>query len=87
VDAEPKNKTWVKVAGVLSGGMLMLTLVATFSKAETQALVQKDPSIGLTANLGQILFNDFALPFEISSILLLSAMVGAIMLSKKEVKN
>jgi NADH:ubiquinone oxidoreductase subunit 6 (subunit J) len=27
------------------------------------------------------------LPFEISSILLLSAMVGAIMLSKKEVKN
>jgi NADH-quinone oxidoreductase subunit J len=87
VDAEPKNKTWVKVAGVLSGGMLMLTLIATFSKAETQALVQKDPSIGVTANLGKILFNDFALPFEISSILLLSAMVGAIMLSKKEVKN
>jgi NADH-quinone oxidoreductase subunit J len=87
VDAEPKNKTWVKVAGVLSGGMLMLTLIATFSKAETQALVQKDPSIGVTANLGKILFNDFALPFEISSILLLSAMVGAIMLSKKEAKN
>ena len=87
LDAEPKNKTWVKIAGVLSGGMLMLTLIATFSKAETQALVQKDPSIGVTANLGKILFNDFALPFEISSILLLSAMVGAIMLSKKEAKN
>ena len=87
VDAEPKKSNWVKFAGVISGGMLMLTLIATFYKAETQAMVQKDPSIGVTANLGKILFNEFALPFEISSILLLSAMVGAILLSKKDAKN
>jgi NADH-quinone oxidoreductase subunit J len=87
VSAEPVKKTWVKVAGVVSGGMLLLTLVATFGKAETQPLIQKDATIGVTANLGKILFNEFALPFEISSVLLLGAMVGAIMLSKKEVKN
>jgi NADH-quinone oxidoreductase subunit J len=32
------------------------------------------------------LFNDFALPFEVSSILFLAAMVGAVMLGKKEIK-
>jgi NADH-quinone oxidoreductase subunit J len=50
-------------------------------------LIQDNPEIGVTANLGKILFNEFALPFEISSVLLLSAMIGAIMLSKKDTKK
>ena len=37
-------------------------------------------------NLGHVLFTDFALPFEVSSILFLAAMVGAVMLGKKEIK-
>ncbi|MBP6459340.1 MAG: NADH-quinone oxidoreductase subunit J [Crocinitomicaceae bacterium] len=86
-NAEPVKTNWVKFAGVISGGLLLLTLVATFHKAETIALIQNKPEIGLTANLGKILFNEFALPFEISSVLLLSAMIGAILLSKKEVKK
>jgi NADH-quinone oxidoreductase subunit J len=40
--------------------------------------------IGLIENLGKILFTDFVVPFEISSILFLSAMVGAVMIGKKE---
>jgi NADH-quinone oxidoreductase subunit J len=39
--------------------------------------------IGLIKNLGMVLFNEFTLPFEIISILLLAAMVGAIVLGKK----
>jgi NADH-quinone oxidoreductase subunit J len=34
--------------------------------------------------LGKVLFSDFLLPFEISSILLFSAMVGAVLLAKKD---
>jgi NADH-quinone oxidoreductase subunit J len=34
-------------------------------------------------NLGKILFSEYRLPFEVSSILFLSAMVGAVMLGKK----
>jgi NADH-quinone oxidoreductase subunit J len=83
-DAEAQKSNWLKLAAVISGGMLLITLVASFKGSETVALVQKNPEIGITANLGKILFNEFALPFEISSILLLSAMVGAVMLSQKE---
>ncbi len=42
--------------------------------------------VGATAPLGQLLFKQFLLPFEILSLLLLVAMLGVILLSKKEVK-
>ena len=39
---------------------------------------------GETDRLGQLLFTDYVLPFEIISVLLLVAMVGCILLSKRE---
>ena len=39
---------------------------------------------GETKGLGQLLFTDYVLPFEIISVLLLVAMVGCILLSKRE---
>jgi NADH-quinone oxidoreductase subunit J len=41
---------------------------------------------GSTFNLGKLLFTDYLLPFEIVSVLLLVAMVGVILLSKKDLK-
>jgi NADH-quinone oxidoreductase subunit J len=46
-----------------------------------------NPEIGLVKNLGKVLFNEFLLPFELSSLLLLTAMIGAILLAKKEPKQ
>ncbi len=40
--------------------------------------------IGLVENLGRVLFRDFLLPFELASVLFLVAMVGAVMLGKRE---
>ena len=39
---------------------------------------------GLIKTLGKVLFTDYVLPFEISSILFLSAMVGAVVIGKKD---
>ena len=41
---------------------------------------------GATAPLGKLLFTQYLLPFEIVSVLLLVAMVGVILLSKKDLK-
>lgn len=41
---------------------------------------------GDTVSLGKLLFSNYLLPFEIVSVLLLVAMVGVILLSKKELK-
>ena len=42
-------------------------------------------SFGTTAEVGTFLFTDFVLPFEVASILLLAAMVGAVVLAKSKV--
>jgi NADH-quinone oxidoreductase subunit J len=44
-------------------------------------------SAGLVENLGQLLFTKYVLPFEISSVLFLAAMVGSVLLAKREKTN
>ncbi|HSC77315.1 MAG TPA: NADH-quinone oxidoreductase subunit J [Candidatus Acidoferrales bacterium] len=47
-------------------------------------LVQSDRMVGRTAAVGQLLFRDYVLPFELTSILILVAILGAVVLAKKE---
>ena len=82
-DTEPHKKTIYKFAAIVSGGLLMLVLVAALKGADTaQVRLGAHSDVGLVKNLGKMLFNEFLLPFEIVSVLLLAAMVGAVMLGK-----
>ena len=40
---------------------------------------------GATARIGEHLFTDYLLPFELASVLLLMAMIGAIVLARRDV--
>ncbi len=82
-DQEPNKSKWMKIAGVLSGGSLMLLLVASLKNSQAIA-GGGDAGIGLIQQLGKTLFSEYVVPFEISSVLFLSAMVGAVILGKKE---
>jgi len=76
---------WVKAIAIIAGCLLGLVLIGVFKGYEIRA--SADPMIsqlGLVKNLGKILYKDYLLPFEFSSILFLTAMVGAILLGKKE---
>jgi len=83
-DSEPQKPILYKVIGVVLSGVLLTLFVGVFKQLDVQYSQMPQTDIGLIKNLGIILFNDFALPFEIISILLLVAMVGAIVLGKKE---
>lgn len=85
-ETEPQKTRWLKLAGAVAGGSLLLVLVAALKKADIGKDIAETRmgDIGLIENLGKILFTDFVVPFEISSILFLSAMVGAVMIGKKE---
>ena len=86
-DAEPVKSNLVKLAGVIGGGCFLITIVASIKAfGVSPQVVLQNPSLGLVKNLGKVLFNEFLLPFEISSILLLSAMVGAVLLATKDPK-
>ncbi|MBA2610844.1 MAG: NADH-quinone oxidoreductase subunit J [Bacteroidetes bacterium] len=86
-DNEPQ-KTWVtKIIAGIAGGMLLCVLVGSLKGSEQLGISQYGSSqIGMVKNLGKVLFSEFLFPFEIASILLLAALVGSIMIGKKEIK-
>jgi NADH-quinone oxidoreductase subunit J len=84
VDAEPQRNKLLQFAGVIAGGILMLVLLSALVKSNAMAVQLGEGSQGLIKTLGQVLFRDYVLPFEISSVLFLSAMIGAVVISKKE---
>jgi NADH-quinone oxidoreductase subunit J len=76
--------------GTMTGLLLLIQTWYTIGRSSLSgvrgpvdsALIAK---VGHTELLGTALFTDFLLPFEITSILLLAAMVGAVILSKKKI--
>ncbi len=70
----------VITAGAL-GGLFVYFL------ARVQSGTASGPELeGSTVELGRVLFSQYLLPFEVVSLLLLVAMVGVVLLSKKDLK-
>jgi NADH-quinone oxidoreductase subunit J len=65
--------------------ILILYKQGTVNSSAGEISPEMVESIGHTELIGKALFTDFLLPFEIASILLLVAIVGAIVLAKREV--
>ena len=85
-ETEPVKNRWLQIAGAISGGSLLLVLVAALKDTEIQQqqVMIAEGNIGLIKTLGKELFTNYVVPFEISSILFLSAMVGAVVIGKKD---
>src|ERR1041385_4803516 len=84
-ETETHKPAWIQISAVVAGGILMVTLVGALKGAGKMVGGPEDTNIGLVNNLGKVLFTDFLVPFEISSVLFLAAMVGAVMLGKKNI--
>jgi NADH-quinone oxidoreductase subunit J len=69
--------------GALAAAGFVVILVLSFRGTELTPARDGD-LVGSTEAIGAALFRDFLLPFEVTSLLLLVAMVGAVMLGKRE---
>lgn len=68
------------------GGVLMVEAIILAFKGQTALPAAADvgsPQRGNTESLGEVLFSTYLFPFEIASLILLVAMIGAVILSKK----
>jgi NADH-quinone oxidoreductase subunit J len=81
-----KIKSFGLVAGVVSVGAIAAIFMRSLLSTKPGAGLPTPTAAGDTATLGAMLFKDYLLPFEIVSLLLLVAMVGVILLSKKDLK-
>jgi NADH-quinone oxidoreductase subunit J len=85
-ETEPAKNHRQNFISIISGGCLLLVLLAALMTAKEQhAVMVGAGNAGLIKTLGKVLFKDYVVPFELSSALFLSAMVGAVVISKKDV--
>lgn len=73
------------VGGLVSVGAIFMIFVSSLLAAKPGAGALANTE-GSTFELGRLLFTQYLLPFEIVSVLLLVAMVGVVLLSKKDLK-
>ncbi len=75
-----------KIVGVvLVLGFVMEMAYIVFSTGTGSGVSGEALTIGTVEGLGDALFGKFLLPFELTSLLLLAAIVGAVILAKKKI--
>lgn len=84
-ESEAHKPALARIAAVISSGLLLFVLIAALKKTDAFVPpIHVDGNIGLVKTLGNVLLNEYLLPFEFASILLLSAMIGAVLIAKKD---
>ena len=89
LDLKEEERRKIKSFGLIAGVIAVGAIAGIFWRALRQSTLSANPSPqveGSTVPLGKLLFTQYLLPFEIVSVLLLVAMVGVILLSKKDLK-
>jgi NADH-quinone oxidoreductase subunit J len=80
------KKKFIAYAGVMLG-ILALALLIPFLRSYKPSLAPRNPDIlsgvGTAGRVGQLLFNEYLLPFEMTSVLILVAIIGVVVLAKR----
>ena len=80
----PERKRWIAGLSFVIAGVLILELIFALKGFlfPVQAAVEGSP--GSPTDLGRLLFTKYLYPFEITSVLIIAALVGAMILVKKK---
>lgn len=82
---ESKKRNLPKFIGVFTAGLLLIGILGAFKGLNQKTFPENpDHTVGLTSDLGKLLFNEYVLPFELASILILAGIVGAVLIGKKD---
>ena len=83
LDASRGQRALAAVVAFGLAGVLVTAIVDAFAGEEIR--VDDDAVAGSSREVGAALFRSWVLPFEVLSVLLLAALVGAIVLSRREI--
>ncbi len=83
---EPKKKIMSRVAATISGCLMGIVLLAALLKSPPVIETYKAEGLDYRSVdvIGQVLLDEYLIPFEFAAVLLLVAMIGAVLVSKKE---
>lgn len=89
LDLKEEERRRIRLTGLVAGVISVGTILAIFVTSLCHSSVSGPKSAtleGQTPELGRLLFESYLLPLEIVGVLLLVAMVGVVLLSKKDLK-
>jgi NADH-quinone oxidoreductase subunit J len=79
----PGKRTVLHVLGVALVIYALFQIYTLVARTPPSAPPPGDVSFGTTQAVGKLLFSDYLLPFELTSVLILAAIVGAVVLAKR----
>ncbi|HUD48668.1 MAG TPA: NADH-quinone oxidoreductase subunit J [Candidatus Baltobacteraceae bacterium] len=85
-EEQRRIKASAAALGVLAVGLIAVVMILTVHRSRLGLSLENSLVEGSTIALGRDLFTRFALPFEIISLVLLVAMIGTVLLSRKDLR-
>ena len=79
----PEKKKWTIAAAVFMGIILLAELVFAVKGAPAVPMAGQEMAGTSPTEIGRLLFTKYLYPFEITSVLIIAALVGAVVLVKK----
>lgn len=89
---EPKDQPqiekqkWLRFLAIPFAGLLIAETFYVIRSIKPLTLPSQDAehAVGTVSSIGKALFTDYLLPFEVTSVLILMAVVGAMVLARRE---
>ncbi len=85
-EVQVTNRSVGRIPALIAAGILFLILVQTIQETRW-VKAQETGYLPTTAQIGDLFLQDYLLPFELASVVLLVALIGAVILSRKEIKE
>jgi NADH-quinone oxidoreductase subunit J len=80
-----ERKRAMQIVGAVGAVMLVAVLGAAIARASGGDPAAIGPDFGTVKAVGKVLYTQFLLPFEVTSLLLLVAIVGAVVVAKERI--
>jgi len=81
-----ESRSWKQDVGIVFAAVLLaqiLFMISSMTNGGASQLAPNSVALGTVQSIGSVLFTTYLFPFELASILLLAAMIGAVVLAKK----
>ena len=85
-DVRITNRSVGRLPGLITVGILLVVLVQTIRET-TWVKTREIAHEPTTARIGNLFLQDYLLPFELASLVLLVALIGAVVLARKEMRG
>lgn len=94
LNLEPRRLRWRTISGnrLIGGsaaiyllGILLVAILEARHLDHAAAFTEAEPFVGTVEAVGELLLSQYLVPFEVTSILLLVAIIGAVIMGKRQI--